>query len=267
MMGLCWACAGCGGGPASAPGPKPAKPEAPLRIAAASDLQLVLPRLIEAFETTREIAVTPTFGASGNLAEQIRQGAPYDVFLSADMAFARKLEDEGAIEPGSVQPYARGSLALVVHPAAADLIDELADLAKPEVGKVAIANPMFAPYGRAAREVLERAELWRELESKIVLAESVRQALVYEAHGDADAALVSRSLIDAHPDPSSLPETVGDKVIEIPPSHHAPLIQGLGIVARSRARDQARAFVDFVLGGEGRLILEESGFEPPEVEK
>ena len=234
-----------------------------MRIAAATDLQAVLPKVIEAFATAQGVAVTPSFGASGNLAEQIRQGAPFDVFLSADMAFVRGLGDEGVIQASSIEPYARGSLVLVVHPAAADAVDELGDLAKPEVGKVAIANPRFAPYGRAAREALERSEIWRKIEPKIVLAESVRQALVYEEHGDADAALVGRSLIDV----GGKPSTAGDKVIEVDSRLHAPLVQGLGIVARSKSPDQARAFVDFMLGGEGRRILEESGFEPPDAER
>lgn len=240
------------------PSPGSSKLDAPLRVAAAADLQLVLPKLIEAFQATHDATVSPTFGASGNLAEQIRQGAPFDVFLSADMAFVQDLGGEGAIEADSIEPYARGSLVLVVHPAAADAVDELADLKKSAVGKVAIANPQFAPYGRAAREALERAELWRELEPKIVIAGSVRQALVHEERGDVEAALVGRSLID----PADL-NFAGDKLIDVDPKLHAPLVQGLGIVARSQNRERAQAFVDFMLGGAGRLILEESGFEPP----
>lgn len=253
LLGVLGAASGCG---ATSPAPPPSGSEATLRIAAATDLQKVLPRLIEAFEAAGGGgAATPSFGASGNLAEQIRQGAPFDLFLSADMAFPLGLGDEGILAPGSIQPYARGALALVVHPAAADLIDELADLAKPEVGKVAIANPRFAPYGRAARETLDRAGLWSKVEAKIVLAESARQALVHVERGDADAALISRSLLDPSGD---------DKVIQIAPKLHSPIIQGLGIVARSQSPAEARAFVDFLLGNRGRLILEEAGFEPPE---
>lgn len=251
-----WAGAGCDGGP-EAP-PSATKLGEPLRVAAAADLQIVLPKLIKAFEESSGVAASATFGASGNLAAQIRQGAPFDVFLSADLAFVEELGAEGSIEPGSIEPYALGSLVLVVHPAAADAVNGLADLPKPEVSKLAIANPQSAPYGRAARQALERSDLWTRLEPKIVLAESVRQALVYEEQGDAEAALISRSLID--------PEkgTGVEKVISISPNLHAPLVQGLGIVARSKAPDQARAFADFVRGAEGRLILREAGFEPPQ---
>lgn len=230
----------------------------PLRIAAAADLQVVLPKLIKAFEEKSGVAASATFGASGNLAAQIRQGAPFDIFLSADLAFVEELSAEGSIEPSSIEPYALGSLVLVVHPAAADAVDGLADLIKPEVSNLAIANPQFAPYGRAAREALERSKLWTRLEPKIVIAESVRQALVYEEQGDVEAALVGRSLID--PDK----EVVVEKVIPVDPNLHAPLIQGLGIVARSKAPNQAQAFAEFVLSAEGRLILGKAGFEPPE---
>ena len=254
LLGLLTLATGCGG---AGPAPSP-RPGASLRIAAASDLLIVLPKLIEAFEATRDVDVAPSFGASGNLAEQIRRGAPFDVFLSADMAFVQGLGDEGVIEPDTIAAYARGSLVLIVHPAAADAVDELADLTKPEVGKVAIANPQFAPYGRAAREALERSNLWRTLEPKIVIGESARQALVYEERGDVEAALVGRSLVIADQDGR------GDKLIEVDPTLHAPLIQGLGIIAESQAPDQARAFVDFVLGDEGRRILGEAGFKPPD---
>lgn len=251
-----WAFAGCNGG-SEAPPTTATKLGEPLRIAAAADLQIVLPKLIKAFEESSGVVASATFGASGNLAAQIRQGAPFDVFLSADLAFVEELGAEGSIASGSIEPYARGSLVLVVHPAAADAVNGLADLTKPEVSKLAIANPQFAPYGRAAREVLERSDLWTRLEPKIVLAESVRQALVYEEQGDAEAALISRSLLD--PDKKAGVE----KVIPISPNLHAPLVQGLGIVARSKTPDQARAFADFVLGAEGRLILREAGFAPP----
>lgn len=250
-----WACAGCGEDPEFPP--TAANLDEPLRIAAAADLQVVLPKLIKAFEESSGLVASPTFGASGNLAAQIRQGAPFDVFMSADMAFVKELGDEGSIDPSSIEPYARGSLVLAVHPAAADAVDGLADLTKPEVSNLAIANPQFAPYGRAAREALERSNLWAKLEPKTVLAESVRQALVHEEQGDAEAALIGRSLID--PEKGSNVE----KLIPIDPSLHAPLIQGLGIVARSPARDHARAFADFVLSAEGRLILGKFGFEPP----
>jgi len=223
----------------------------PLRIAAASDLQRVLPRLIERFQNQTPTTVTPTltFDASGQLAEQIKAGAPFDLFLSANVKFVTDLAAAGLVEPASVQPYARGSLVLCLHRAAGDQVRGLADLSGPEINRIAIANPEYAPYGVAARQALERAGLWSSLESKIVRANSVRQAMIYVQNGDAEAALVSHALV--------APEV---RVIEVDAALYDPLIQALGIVAATKQRDRARALAQFILGGEGQAILRESGF-------
>jgi molybdate transport system substrate-binding protein len=224
-----------------------------LRIAAAADLQRVLPFLIERYKG-RDPAVELTFGSSGQLAEQIRKGAPFDVFLSANMKFPEDLEREGVVAKGSVQPYARGTLMLAVHSSASGLVDGMADLQKPEVRRLAIANPRFAPYGMAASQALERSGLSKSLEPRLVLAESVRQAFLYVEQGDADAALVSRSLIE---------DDGACKAIEVDPSLYDPLIQGLGIVARSDKTERAGRFVEFVVGEGGQSVLGEHGFQSP----
>jgi molybdate transport system substrate-binding protein len=225
----------------------------PLRIAAATDLQRVLPDLVEQYKA-RDADVVLTFGASGQLAEQIRKGAPFDVFLSANMKFVEDLEREGEVAAGSVQPYARGSLVLAVHQAASGDVDGIADLVKPKIRKIAIANPKFAPYGAAASQALERAGLADKLGPRLVLAESVRQAFIYVEQGDAEAALVSRSLIV---------DGGGLKVIEVDSGLYDPLIQGLGVVAQSDKLDRARRFVEFVVGEAGQSILGAHGFRPP----
>ncbi len=223
----------------------------PLRIAAASDLQRILPRLIERFQNQTPTTVTPTltFDASGQLAEQIKAGAPFDLFLSANVKFVSDLAAAGLVEPASVQPYARGSLVLCLHRAVGDQVRGLADLSRPEIKRIAIANPEYAPYGVAARQAIERAGLWSRLESKIVRANSVRQAMIYVQNGDAEAALVSHALV--------APEV---RVIEVDAALYDPLIQALGIVAATKQRDRARALAQFILGGEGQAILRESGF-------
>jgi len=252
VLGLGLVELGCGRAePSSAARPAAAPKAEPLRIAAATDLQRVLPDLVEGFKAN-DAEVVVTFGASGQLAEQIRKGAPFDVFLSANMKFAADLETEGVIEAGSVRPYARGSLVLAVHEAASGGVHGVADLAKPEIRKIAIANPKFAPYGAAASQALDRAGLAEKLAPKLVLAESVRQAFIYVEQGDAEAALVSRSLIQAG---GSL------RVIEVDPGLYDPLIQGLGVVSRSDKLDRARRFVDFVVGEAGRAILGAHGFK------
>ncbi len=170
----------------------PPEPE-PLRIAAASDLQTALPILAARFRQDTGLRIEPTFGSSGQLAQQIEQGAPFDVFLAANREYVENLARKGAIDPDSVKPYAQGTLVLAVHQDVGKWLTELSDLRKPAIKKVAIANPEFAPYGRAARQALESAGLWDELQPKLAQAESVRQALQFVESGNAEVGLVSKS--------------------------------------------------------------------------
>jgi len=230
-----------------------AGPDRPtIRVAAASDLQHALPVLIAAFrqEHGEDLDVEPTFGASGQLAEQIRQGAPFDVFLSADRRFVEKLAGEGSIDPKSVRPYARGTLVLAIRDVSDPIVKGLADLSRPEVKTIAIANPELAPYGRAAKQTLERAGLWEALGPKIVPAESVRQALQFAESGNADVAFVGRSLADIK----------GIRAVGVPVDSYDPIIQVLGVSARPGRPDDARAFADFVVGKVGQGILQDLGF-------
>jgi molybdate transport system substrate-binding protein len=222
-----------------------------LRIAAASDLQAALPRLGDGFQARSGIVIAPTFLSSGVLAQQIKQGAPYDVFLAANESFVRDLAGGGFIRPESVHAYARGSLVLAVYGEMGGQIRSLGDLTRPEVKKIALANPETAPYGRAGKQALERAGLWEKLQPKIVVAESVRQALLYAQKGDAEAALVGRAI-------AGVPEV---RTVEIDPRLYDPIVQAMGIVADSPRRADAEAFVEFVLSDEGQAILKEFGFQ------
>ncbi len=234
---------GCGGVANS--GARPAT----LHVAGASDLRNVLPKLAERFEQKTAIKVTPTFGASGQLAAQIKQGAPFDIFLAANKSFVDDLASQGLIEPDSVRPYARGSLVLAVYREVADQIRSLEDLTKPVVTRIALANPDTAPYGKAGKQALERAGLFKQLEPKIVLAESVGQALIYAQKGDAEAALIGRAIAQA-------PEI---QVVEIDAKLYDPIIQALGVVSASRRSADARSFAAFVLGEDGQSILAQFG--------
>jgi molybdate transport system substrate-binding protein len=227
----------------------------PLRVAAASDLRHVLPRLAERFEAKTGVKVTPTFGASGQLAEQIKQGAPFDVFLAANQSFVVDLVARKLIEPGSAQPYARGSLVVAVYREFADKIRSLEDLAKPEVKRIALANPETAPYGKAGKQALARAGLLDRLGGKIVLAESVAQALSYAQQGDAEAALIGRSI-------ARVPEI---RIVEIDAKLYDPIVQSLGILTSSHRKAQAEAFTEFILGEEGRTMLSEFGLAPADI--
>ena len=165
-------------------------------MAAASDLQGVLPNLAERFTAATGITITPVVGASGQLAEQIRQGAPFDVFLSANIAYVRKLASEGHITADSVRVYAQGRLVLVVNRQSNVTVKALADLTGPEVKHIAIANPDVAPYGLAARQTLEKSGLWDSLKPKVVQAETVRQAMQFVQSGNAEVGLVAHSVAE-----------------------------------------------------------------------
>lgn len=251
---MAWWITGCGDtenreGPKAPVGAKEARP---LRIAAASDLQAALPELGERFQASGGIAIVPTFLSSGVLAQQIKQGAPYDVFMAANETFVRDLAAGGFIRTESVHAYARGSLVLAVYGELGGRIGSLADLASLEVKTIALANPETAPYGRAGKQALERAGLWEKLQPKIVIAESVRQALHYAQKGDAEAALAGRAI-------ASVPEV---RTVEIDPGLYDPIVQALGIVAESSRQADAEAFVRFVLSDEGQAILRRFGFHP-----
>jgi molybdate transport system substrate-binding protein len=250
--------AGCGTTPRESTTHPPlvAEPKKPLRIAAASDLQAVLPRIGDQFQTTSGVAITPTFLSSGVLAQQIKQGAPFDVFLSANEAFVRDLAEGGFIRRESVRTYARGSLVLAVYSELGERIKSLADLTRPEVKKIALANPETAPYGRAGKQALERSGVWDQLQPKIVVAESVRQALLYAQKGDAEAALVGRAI-------ARVPEV---RVVEVDPGLYDPIVQALGVVTDSPRQDDAAAFAKFVQSEEGQAILKGFGFKPAALE-
>jgi molybdate transport system substrate-binding protein len=241
--------AGCGsrGGNVS---PRPV-----VRVAAASDLQETLPALIERFGAVEPgVEVVPVFGASGQLARQIEGGAPFDVFLSANRDYVERLAAAKVIDRTTVRPYAVGTLVLVVGPATKQPVAGLADLARPEVKVVAIADPETAPYGAAARQALRKAGLWESLGPKLAVAGTVRQALQYVETGNAEVGLVSRSI-------AGVP---GVRVIEIDPATYDPIVQALGVVARTSHRGAAEAFAGFLRSEAGRAVLRSHGFQLPD---
>lgn len=229
----------------------PRAPRPPLAVAAAADLSGVLEPLGLAHEQERGVHVAFTFGASGLLERQLEQGAPFDLFLSADTAFAEKAAAAGACDGATLAPYARGRLALW-QPAGAKPIEDLAELA--QLSRVAIANPETAPYGRAARQALERANVFQALREKLVLAENVRQALQVAQSGNAEAAIVSLPLARA-----ALP----GQFQELAADGHAPLVQALVVCRHGQARAEAEAFAARLRSSAVQAQLQGHGFGPP----
>ncbi len=221
------------------------------RIAAASDLQLALPKLIERFQVRTGIEATPIFGASGRLSEQIRQGAPFDVFLAANEKFVRDLASEGVdrarLGADLRERDARaGGLSrcgrTCSHPVRPDQARSQEDRPRPAADRA---------YGLAGKQAIERSGLWDTLEPKIVFADSVRQALLYAQRGDVEAAFVGRAI-------ANVPEI---RVIELDPRLYDPIIQALGIVSATRRPADAGRFARFVLDEEGQGVLKEFGFD------
>ena len=225
-----------------------------LRVAAASDLQETLPDLIERFGAVEPgVEVVPVVGASGVLARQIEGGAPFDVFLSANRDYVERLAAAKLIDQATIRPYAIGTLALVVGPTMKLPVAGLADLARPDVKVVAIADPDVAPYGAAARQALRKAGLWESLGPKLAVAGTVRQALQYVETGNAEVGLVSRATAGAS----------RVHVIEIDPATYDPIVQVLGVVSRTSHRTAAEAFAGFMQGETGRAVLRSHGFRLP----
>lgn len=242
--------AGC-----TVPGPEDGVVNAPLSVAAASDLQTTLPEVVERF-----LAVTPNhkvevvYGASGQLANQIAAGAPWDLFLSANENYVTSLARQGHVRPGSIRPFAIGTLVLAVHRGAGRNIARLDDLARSDVRHIAIANPEVAPYGAAARTALVRAGLWDKVEPKIVRAETVHQALRFVQTGNAEAGLVSAATADG----------AEVRVVEIDPALYDPIVQALGVLnSRGHETERSWRFVQFLTEGPGRSVLESHGFRLP----
>jgi molybdate transport system substrate-binding protein len=213
---------------------------ADLIIAAASDLAPLAPKLQQAYKEK----IRFTLGSSGSLKTQIENGAPFDVFLSANEQYAKDLASAGLVT--NVIVYATGSLALWSPNGS---VKSLEDLKKKSVVHLAIPNPQHAPYGVAAREALESRHLWKEVEPKIVYGENVRQALQFAESGNADAVLTSWTLL------------IG-KGILLPDDWHSPIRQAGAVVKSSSQIEAAKAFLKYLSSPEAQKIFNEGGLRP-----
>ena len=224
-----------------------------LTVAAASDLTFPLKEIGPLFERVNGVKITFIFGSTGNLAKQIEHGAPVDVFFAADVGFVDHLKRKGKTIPESQTLYAQGRIVLATAKQTGLALTELGDLLRPEVRRVAIANPSHAPYGRAAREALESVGLWERLRPKLVYGENIRHTLQFIQTGNAEAGIVALSVAD-------VPEV---SYALIDQALHKPLSQMAAVVKRSPRPDLALAFIQFVNGPRGRPIMKRYGFLLP----
>jgi molybdate transport system substrate-binding protein len=232
--------------------------QTPLRIAAASDLQAVFPALTARFERDTRHTVDVSFGSSGNFFAQLQNGAPFDLFFSADADYPKRLESSGLTVPGTLVEYGNGRLVLWTrNDTHLDLARGLAILAEPGVRRIAIANPEYAPYGRAAVAALRHEGLYDRVRTKFVLGENISQAAQFAQSGNADAGLIALSLALAPTMRAS------GRYIDIPASYHPPITQAVVVLRASRQTDVARQFIAFLQRPENQRALQGAGFVVP----
>ncbi|MDB4985131.1 MAG: Molybdenum transporter, periplasmic molybdenum-binding protein ModA [Myxococcaceae bacterium] len=229
------------------------KPALPVRIAAASDLTAAFAELGTLFEQQSKQHVEFSFGASGLLTKQLEQGAPFDMFASANHQFIDKLTALGVCDAKSKAPYARGHLVAWSAQGAPPL-HQLRELVEPRFRRIALANPETAPYGKAAKQALENAGLWTVLQPRVVYAENIRQTLQFAQSGNAEVALVALSL--------ALGEKSGS-YFEVDPALHEPIEQALAVCTNGKNVDGGRAFALFVNSEQGRAVMRRFGLLLP----
>jgi molybdate transport system substrate-binding protein len=230
-------------------------PKREVTVAAAANLNEVFQQIGPQFEAATGIHPVFSFASTAQLAVQIENAAPYDVYAAADVEHVEQLEKKGLLLPGSRAVYATGILALWIPPGSAAKVDGPGDLVQSAVKVIALAKPELAPYGLAARQTLQQLGIWDRVQSKVVYADNINMAKQYGASGNADAVFTAYSLV--------LKE--GGKIIQVDNKLHAPIDQALGIVGASKRTGEAKQFVDFLLKGKGRDVLAKSGYRSPTV--
>jgi molybdate transport system substrate-binding protein len=226
-----------------------ARADQTIQVAAAANLIDVFNKqIIPAFTKKTGITVLPTYAATGLLAKQLENGAPYDVFVSADVATADRLAKENLLDPNSVKVYAVGQLALWSKSLPVSR-DGLSVLTTPQVTNIAVANPKTAPYGAAAIETLTNLGDLAQVQSKIVYSENIGQALQFAQSGNADVAFTAYSLV--------IGSTAGSFLV-VPAKLHAPIAQALGV--SPTASSAARRFEAFLLSDEGAKLFAAAGY-------
>jgi len=224
-----------------------------LTVFAAADLTFAFKELAPRFEKATGARVTLVFGSTGNFAQQIRQGGPADVFFAADPSFVDALSAEGVLLRETRTLYAQGRIVLATAKAFGPKLTDLRSLLDPQIRHVAIANPVHAPYGRAAEQALRKAGLWEALRPKLVFGENIRHTLQFVQTGAAEAGIVALSV-------ANVPEV---EWVTLDAASHAPLDQAAAVVRKSPRPELGLAFIQFVNGPEGRPIMKRYGFMLP----
>jgi molybdate transport system substrate-binding protein len=226
-----------------------------LSIGAASDLQAVLPALTQRFAQQSGIAARLTFGSSGNFFSQIQNGAPFDLFLSADLEYPRQLVSANLALGDTLYEYASGRIVLWTrNNSGLDVRQGLPILTDPRVRRIAIANPEHAPYGRAAVAALRHEHLYEAVQSKLVLGENISQAAQFVQSGNADVGILALSVALA---PAL---KAGGTYAEIPATMHPAIRQGAVVLRGAKNQKAARDFLAFLQQPDSMKLLADFGF-------
>jgi molybdate transport system substrate-binding protein len=265
MTGLVWLVAGCLFLSAASAWTQEKKNSAELVVAAAADLSTVLQEIADRYQKQSGVQLKLSFGASGALTQQIQNGAPFDLFFSADMDYPRQLIAAGVADEASLYQYAVGKLVLwVPEDSPLDLTHQDMDrtgmnvLLDPSVKKIAVANPQHAPYGRAAVAALKHAGVYDRVADRLVLGENVAQAAQFVESGNAQAGFVAL----AH---AVAPAMRGKgKYWEVPADFYPPLAQGVVVLSHSQHKKEAAEFVEYIKTKEAAELLRKFGFTLPQ---
>ncbi|QNI34916.1 molybdate ABC transporter substrate-binding protein [Alloacidobacterium dinghuense] len=227
-----------------------------LRLAAAADLQSVLPPILAQLERQTHIHVDASYQSSATLATQIQNGAPFDLFMAADMSFPQRIISEGLADADKAVPYARGTLVLWVRDDSPFRQLSVHTLSDPALKTLAIANAEHAPYGRAAEASLKSLCLYDQLKPKFVIAENIAQTAQYVDSGNAQAGLISLT--------SALTERLraNGHYIAMPRDSYPPILQGAVVLKNSSNRTQAHQLLEFLLSSPIQKELAVYGLEP-----
>jgi len=230
-----------------------------IAVAAAADLKFAMGELAANFEKQTGTKVNVTYGSSGNFFSQIQNGAPFNLFFSADVEYARKLETGGQAEPGTLYSYAVGRIVIwMPQGVKVDLnaqgMNALLDAA---IQKIAIANPAHAPYGRAAVAAMKKAGIFEKVEPKLVYGENISQAAQFVQSGNAQAGIIALSL--------AISPAMKDsgKMWLILAALHPPIEQAAVVVKSSQKKDAAKAFLEYIKSAGGKAVLDKYGFTTP----
>jgi molybdate transport system substrate-binding protein len=219
-----------------------------IRVAAASDLAKAFAEVGGAYEKKTGNKIMFDFGSSGLLAKQIEQGAPFQLYAAANKAFAEQVVKAGKCDASTLALYSRGRVVLWSKNGAPAKLEDLAD---PKYARIGIANPDHAPYGKAAKQAMEKAGIYDKVKDRLVLAENVQAAMTYAKEGSVDVSFAALSLAIAN-------DVKGYLAIE--PDLHEPLEQTLVVCGKGAETEAAKQLATFIVGDEGRAIMERFGF-------